>query len=277
MGHQQLEHKPVEAKPTEVKLVTSKTSSPVSTPSPRGSLAGDEPSGCSTCSSSGLDLEFTRKCTVSADSLLLHPEITSISRSEAASQNKKPKTSEFLRPDAFQRPKISMSMSSDQIHQHSKSSEEEKDRKEKRKSLHLPRSREQNAASSNTKADISRRKESVTNIVFSGTGRIARLLRRTHSAGCSKDVPSHALFLREKPIKKQQKSAVETDVSDFGVSTQRKKFKKHQIALEDMKQRLRFLRRRHTDSSLEQASSVRPNPEEVEKWSQSFFNLMKNK
>ncbi|GAB6021966.1 hypothetical protein CHUAL_006126 [Chamberlinius hualienensis] len=29
-------------------------------------------------------------------------------------------------------------------------------------------------------------------------GRLARLLRRTHSAGCSKDVPAHALFLREK-------------------------------------------------------------------------------
>lgn len=44
------------------------------------------------------------------------------------------------------------------------------------------------------------RKPSMANVVLSGTGRIVRLLRRTHSAGCSKDVPSHALFLREKPL-----------------------------------------------------------------------------
>ncbi|KAH9526013.1 Regulator of G-protein signaling 3 [Dermatophagoides farinae] len=39
--------------------------------------------------------------------------------------------------------------------------------------------------------------------------------------------------------------------------------------LEDMKQRLRFLSRRHTDSSLH-ASTVRPSRDEVEKWSKSF-------
>lgn len=47
-------------------------------------------------------------------------------------------------------------------------------------------------------------------------------------------------------------------------------------ALEDMKQRLRFLRRRHTDSSLH-ASTVRPPRNEVEKWSKSFRDLMANR
>ncbi|KAH9405492.1 Regulator of G-protein signaling 3 [Tyrophagus putrescentiae] len=43
-----------------------------------------------------------------------------------------------------------------------------------------------------------------------------------------------------------------------------------------MKQRLRFLRRRHTDSSLH-ASTVRPPRNEVEKWSKSFRDLMANR
>ncbi|CAG2163808.1 unnamed protein product [Oppiella nova] len=46
-------------------------------------------------------------------------------------------------------------------------------------------------------------------------------------------------------------------------------------ALEDMKQRLRFLRRRHTDSSIE--SSVRPSKEELEKWANSFIDLMSSR
>ncbi len=46
-------------------------------------------------------------------------------------------------------------------------------------------------------------------------------------------------------------------------------------ALEDMKQRLRFLRRRHTDSSLE--SSVRPSKDELEKWAKSFLDLMSSR
>ena len=46
-------------------------------------------------------------------------------------------------------------------------------------------------------------------------------------------------------------------------------------ALEDMKQRLRFLRRRHTDSSLD--STVRPSKEEVEKWANSFRDLMSSR
>jgi hypothetical protein len=42
-----------------------------------------------------------------------------------------------------------------------------------------------------------------------------------------------------------------------------------------MKQRLRFLRRRHTDSSLE--SSVRPSKDELEKWAKSFLDLMSSR
>ncbi|RWS27162.1 regulator of G-protein signaling 12-like protein [Leptotrombidium deliense] len=195
MGHQhQQEHKPVETKKSEVKIAKSKTPSPISTPSPSGSVAGDEPSACSSCSSSGLDLEFTRKCTVSADSLLLHPEIAAMTRTE----EQKAKTAEQLGidPELLNRRKISASISSDQIHKHSMFMEQEIDRKSS--STNLPVSGDE-ASPGPSKRSQSKRKDSVTNIVFSGPGRIARLLRRTYSAG-SRDVPSHALFLREKPM-----------------------------------------------------------------------------
>lgn len=41
-----------------------------------------------------------------------------------------------------------------------------------------------------------------------------------------------------------------------------------------MKQRLRFLRRRHTDSSISSKPSVRPTPEQASKWAESFELLM---
>ncbi|RWS29813.1 regulator of G-protein signaling 12-like protein [Leptotrombidium deliense] len=243
MGHQQQqEHKPVETKAADVKLAKSKTPSPISTPSPSGSVAGDEPSGCSSCSSSGLDLEFTRKCTVSADSLLLHPDITAMTRSaESTSKSVEPFT---INRKLLGRRKISSSISSDDIHKHS------------------------SAGPSTSKA--TKRKDSVTHIVLSGPGRIARLLRRTYSAG-SRDTPSHALFLREKPVRKHH--PISTSSADAG--DERKRTKRHRPALEDMKQRLRFLRRRNTDSLLD-SSSVRPTPEEAQKWSQSFQLLMSN-
>lgn len=44
---------------------------------------------------------------------------------------------------------------------------------------------------------------------------------------------------------------------------------------QDMKMRLSFLRRRHTDSSLQ--PSVRPSPEEAHKWAESFHELTNSK
>ncbi|RWS05959.1 regulator of G-protein signaling 12-like protein, partial [Dinothrombium tinctorium] len=281
LQHHQQERKPVESKAGDVKLAKSKTPSPVSTPSPSGSLtysrAGDEHSACSSCSSSGLDLEFARKCTVSADSLLLHPDIASISRNEGETRHEH---STFLDPELLRKRKFSTSISSDQIHKHSMFIEAE----QVSAATKLPIMKDSaEAASSSAVSEAVRRKDSVTNLVLSGPGRIAKLLRRTHSAGCSKDVPSHALFLREKPmasyfhvLRRHHKSNLESDVLEAGSSHQHRKVKKHQIALEDMKQRLRFMRLRNTDSSLE-SSSVRPSPEEAEKWSHSFVNLMKNK
>ena len=41
------------------------------------------------------------------------------------------------------------------------------------------------------------RKGSIAQITSASAGKIVRLLRRTHSAGCSKDAPSYALFLKD--------------------------------------------------------------------------------
>jgi hypothetical protein len=55
----------------------------------------------------------------------------------------------------------------------------------------------QQQAGSSSSSSSRRRKGSMA-FVSSSSGKIAKLLRRTHSAGCSKDVPSYALFLSEK-------------------------------------------------------------------------------
>lgn len=53
------------------------------------------------------------------------------------------------------------------------------------------------------------------------------------------------------------------------------KGKRRKGLAQDMKLRLGFLRRRHTDSAIQ--PSVRPPPDEVQKWSDSFSDLMSNK
>ncbi|XP_013784245.1 regulator of G-protein signaling 12-like [Limulus polyphemus] len=106
---------------------------------------------------------------------------------------------------------------------------------------------------------------SMTASISKGTERISRLLRRTHSAGCSKDVPAHALFLREKPMV-SEKEIDDKEVIVIGDSLTR---------AQDMKLKLGFLRRRHTESSIQ--STVRPSPEEAEKWTESFHELMASK
>ncbi|KAG8201054.1 hypothetical protein JTE90_002729 [Oedothorax gibbosus] len=55
-----------------------------------------------------------------------------------------------------------------------------------------------------------------------------------------------------------------------------KQKKNRKTLAQDMKMRLSFLRRRHTDSSL-QPASVRPTPEEALKWAQSFQELTNSK
>ena len=57
-------------------------------------------------------------------------------------------------------------------------------------------------ASSGSSASSSRRRKG--SMAFVSSEKIAKLLRRTHSAGCSKDVPSYALFLSEKHEKHEK-------------------------------------------------------------------------
>lgn len=51
--------------------------------------------------------------------------------------------------------------------------------------------------------------------------------------------------------------------------------KQRKTLAQDMKLRLTFLRRRHTDTSIQ--NSVRPSPEEAQKWADSFQELMSSK
>ncbi|XP_076360187.1 uncharacterized protein LOC143252237 [Tachypleus tridentatus] len=111
--------------------------------------------------------------------------------------------------------------------------------------------------------------------ISKGTEKISRLLRRTHSAGCSKDVPAHALFLREKLHVTEDKpndtsSAITCELEE---GEDRKKHRKS--LAQDMKLRLGFLRRRHTDSSIQ--ATIRPSPEEAGRWAESFNELMASK
>lgn len=119
------------------------------------------------------------------------------------------------------------------------------------------------------------RKNSADNaekLSVSRSSTFSRLLRRTQSAGCTKDVPAHALFLRDKRPVSKTKSA--DSASSTGIKEEDEKKQKKKLS-QDMKLRLTFLRRRHTDSSIQ--NSVRPPPEEAQKWANSFQDLMSNK
>ncbi|XP_022250538.1 uncharacterized protein LOC106466754 [Limulus polyphemus] len=105
-------------------------------------------------------------------------------------------------------------------------------------------------------------------------GKISRLLRRTHSASCSKEVLTETLLLREKmPITKTKSVESTTRGGPYDVDDKRKKERK--TLARDMKLRLNFLRRRQGDVSFQQ--SVRPTREEVQKWAESFQELMSSK
>ncbi|XP_013781250.2 regulator of G-protein signaling 3-like [Limulus polyphemus] len=115
---------------------------------------------------------------------------------------------------------------------------------------------------------------SVATSLSKSTEKFSRLLRRTRSAGCSKDVPAHALFLREKLHFTTETKSTETTMTCKVEVEEEKKSHRKSLA-QDMKQRLRFLRRRHTDSSIQ--SSIRPSPDEAGKWATSFQELMASK
>lgn len=130
------------------------------------------------------------------------------------------------------------------------------------------------------------------------SGKLRRLLRRSHSAGCGKDVPSHALFLREHKDRQgvHKKMSMPTsqlshDESEEMETNGAVRKKKSSIA-KDMKEKLTFLRRRHTDSALHadsvkemrereneksNSTSVRPSKEIALTWSEAFDNLLHDK
>ncbi|GFV04075.1 regulator of G-protein signaling 3 [Trichonephila clavipes] len=83
------------------------------------------------------------------------------------------------------------------------------------------------------------------------------------------------LVSNEQPVTKT-KSADSAPCSREDGDEKQKKNRKTLANLQDMKMRLSFLRRRHTDSSL-QPSSVRPTPEEAHKWAESFQELTNSK
>lgn len=104
--------------------------------------------------------------------------------------------------------------------------------------------------------------------------RFPRFLRRTHSASysSSEEPPAYALFLRSKPTVSKTRSAemagstIEPEDSSTSAASCRAR-------LSEMRLRLGFLRRRSTESSI----SARPSPEEAQKWTESFADLMASK
>ncbi|XP_054157243.1 ras guanine nucleotide exchange factor R-like [Oppia nitens] len=254
--------------------------SEMSTPSPSCSNSiNEDHSASSYGSGTGLAIELARKCTLSADSLLLHTGINSDESGASgvsAEETNDSQCKSSLKPsfcNTIGQRRISTSISSDRIHQQSKSEQLKNRRSVSPKKFTSrkpqtttpdttePTSAAEPVGSGSGSSSTSRRRKG--SMAFVSTGKIAKLLRRTHSAGCSKDVPSYALFLSEKPTR-----------SGDGKEHQ-KRGRKQAPALEDMKQRLRFLRRRHTDSSIE--SSVRPSKDELDKWANSFIDLMSSR
>ena len=173
--------------------------------------AGDDHSACSSCSSGGLAYELARKCTLSADSLLLHPEISLQSRvsdfkkrsaEEPTTSSRSAPRHHHLQPQTSAQRKMISSLSSDQIHSQLMTHEPIDGTRSASPKLtgkkSTPEPIDELQAAGGTSAQEEKRKGSVASQVFSRPGRLARLLRRTHSAGCSKDIPPYALFLREK-------------------------------------------------------------------------------
>jgi hypothetical protein len=150
---------------------------------------------------------LARKCTLSADSLLLHPEIALEARvsdfkkrsaeEPTASSSRSARRSHHhhhLQPETKAHRKMMTSLSSDQIHSHLMTHEPIDGTRSASPKLMAKKSTPEPTIEEQESSDDPRKGSAF----FSRPGRLARLLRRTHSAGCSKDIPPYALFLREK-------------------------------------------------------------------------------
>ncbi|XP_064650359.1 regulator of G-protein signaling 3-like isoform X2 [Lineus longissimus] len=137
--------------------------------------------------------------------------------------------------------------------------------------------------------------------------KILRPLRRSHSAGCTKDVPPHALFLRhdiehetkqrKQSEQREKRESVVTSpiekLSPGGSDDERREThqqhtasgsKKRRNLGKEMKQKLRFLRRRHTDTALgakaaklKEGEKSKPCLQDILDWSKGFDNLLHHK
>ncbi|XP_013382309.1 uncharacterized protein LOC106153075 isoform X1 [Lingula anatina] len=120
--------------------------------------------------------------------------------------------------------------------------------------------------------------------------KILRPIRRSHSAGCTKDVPAYALFLQKampassgnlprRSSQPSQMDKMEQEVDIPQVVVEEKAKKKSKNLVKDVKRRLRQVRRTHTDSvvTVEPARTLQPTPSQAGKWSQSFEALLADK
>lgn len=146
---------------------------------------------------------------------------------------------------------------------------------------------------------------------------ITRPLRRSHSAGCEKDIPAHALFLEsesksndtmesramelslyhqrliggsEEPVDREQRKVHKTcsadaammSSSEFMNNSTQPKSKSRNLAFKNMKRKFQFLRRRNTDTALVPKFSLPlqfsiPTHEQCLQWSRSFDSLLSDK
>ncbi|KAL5012658.1 hypothetical protein ScPMuIL_011209 [Solemya velum] len=144
---------------------------------------------------------------------------------------------------------------------------------------------------------------------------ITRPLRRSHSAGCEKDIPAHALFLQYNakdrnmdsmesralelsggsqspegedeptPLRRAVHKTCSADAAMMaaedlpGSHTVHPKSKSRNLA-RNMKKKLQFLRRRNTDSALGAAlmkTESKLSPEQAQQWSRCFESLLTDK
>ncbi|XP_076347610.1 uncharacterized protein LOC143245305 [Tachypleus tridentatus] len=214
------------------------------------SWASDSMGNTPSYSSSGLAFEFKQKCLVSPEGSQVNDENVEGHRGHLLAGRK-------LR--------ISGSLSTDQLSSYSE--------REPSMDFHHDWSREIRDKNHKLWYGNNKPLEGATGSIPSSKstgGKISRLLRRTHSASCSKESIAYSLLPREKLPVTKTKSMESTA---YDVDEKQKKERK--TLAQDMKMRLNLLRRRQVDASLQQ--SVRPPREVVQKWAESFQELMSNK
>ncbi|XP_023228782.1 uncharacterized protein LOC111629146 isoform X1 [Centruroides sculpturatus] len=220
------------------------------------------PSWTSSCeqtpsyNSSDLTFEFGQKCDLNTNNL---------EENKTKEESRKRSRRILRREPRVSSPQLKESLSTDRL----ENIEPNKDERYWSNQLKLRKNSADNAE------QLKLRKNSADNtekMSVSRSSTFSRLLRRTQSAGCTKDVPAHALFLRDKRPVSKTKSA--DSASSTGIKDDDEKKHKKKLS-QDTKLRLTFLRRRHTDSSIQ--NSVRPSPEEAQKWADSFQDLMSSK